>query len=476
MNIIGRKAEITELNEYLNSAQSEFIAIYGRRRVGKTFLITQLIGNKFAFDVTGDLRGKTKEHLFYFNEALRRYGYSFPQGRPNNWLSAFAALQDLLEKNTTYKTQIVFFDELPCFDTTNSGFLGAFEHFWNSWASRRPSFKLIVCGSATSWMLDNIIDNRGGLHNRLTHSIHLHPFTLKVVEEYLKAKDFVWTRHDIVQAYMAFGGIPYYLNLLKPSESVAQNISRLCFNAGNEGLTNEYPRLYKSLFRKPEPYMQIVALLAKTKEGLTRKQIAEGMKLQSGKNLTALLKNLVNCDFIRVYNVHTQKKLNTQGIYQLTDFFTLFYHSFMKRGITDPNYWMSLLSTHTFTTWQGLAFERVCMAHVPQIKKKLKIDGIYTEYYSWRCTKPSEKAQIDLIIERADKIINICEIKFSDNYYSMSKADYDKLQRRIELFRNDTNCRLGIMQTLITTLPTPNSKYNNAIPNIVTMDDLFENT
>lgn len=469
-NIVGRKEEIAELRGYLNSTQPEFIAVYGRRRVGKTFLVTQMIGDGFAFDVTGDLRGKMKQHLFYFNEALRRRGYTFPKGQPKDWLSAFAALQDLLDNELPSKQQIVFFDELPCFDTKNSGFLGALEHFWNSWASRRPGFKLIVCGSATSWMVDNIVDNKGGLHNRLTHSLHLHPFSLKVVEEYLRKKNFVWTRHDILIAYMVLGGVPYYLNLLKPSESVTQNIGRLCFGNIDDGLTNEYHRLYNSLFARPEPYLRIVALLADTKQGLTRAQIAEKLKVQSGNNLTVWLRNLVNCDFIRKYN---NLKMASQGIYQLTDFFSIFYHTFMKKSVTDPMYWQSLFGTHQYTTWQGLSFERVCMAHIPQIKKKLGVAGIFTEYYSWRSKGP-EKAQVDLIIERADRMINLCEIKYSAGNYAMNKTEYDKLQRRITLFRSEADCKVGVLPTLITTTPSNANKYISAIPLLVTLDDLFE--
>mgnify|MGYP004444064697 FL=1 len=473
MKVIGRKEEIAQIQSYLESNQPEFIAVYGRRRVGKTFLISNVIGDGFAFDVTGDLNGKKKEHLFYFCEALRKYGYKFPNGKPKDWLAAFAALEELLGSKPPEKRQIVFIDELPCFDTKNSGFLGALQHFWNSWASRRPGFKFIVCGSATSWMVDNIVDNKGGLHNRLTHAIHLSPFSLRVVEEYLKYKKFVWTRQDVLQVYMALGGIPYYLNLLKANESVAQNISRLCFDASQEGLVGEYARLYKSLFRKSEPYMKIVKLLAGVREGLTRTEIAEKMKLSSGKNLTEMLRNLVNCDFIRLYNVRTKKRLTTSGIYQLTDFFSIFYHSFMQRGVTDPKYWLSLLGTHAYTTWQGLSFERVCMAHIPQIKKCLKIEGVYTEYYSWR-SNGEEKAQVDLVIERADRMINICEIKYSADYYSMTKAEYEKFQRRISLFREETGCKLGILPTLVTTKPSEKNKYNAAMPVVITLDDLFE--
>ena len=470
--LIGREKETALLREYISSDRPEFIGLYGRRRVGKTFLVNQVLKDQLTFSVSGLLYGKKSEQVAAFQIALREYGYEKVLSK--NWLELFHALQELLNsKLRKGQPCIIFIDELPCFDRKGSTFVRALGQFWNTWASLHDEVKLIVCGSATSWMVRNIINNRGGLHNRLTHTMHLAPFTLKETENYLTSNGFHWTRMMVAQTYMILGGVPYYLSLLRNDESLSQNIDRLCFNKGGE-LTTEYESLYKSLFDNEKPYLQIITQLAANKRGLTRVELTKKLKVADNGHLSRQLEDLENCDLIRRYHVREKKIKATGGIYQLTDFFTLFYLSFATKQFEDEQFWLHHLGTPTVNTWYGHAFERLCMAHIPQIKKALKIDGIGTEYYSWRSKLKGDKSQIDLIIERADKMINLCEIKYSEGAYLLDKEEAEKIRKRHASFVEQTGTRCGILPTLITANGASQNSYVGEMAFQLTLDDMFE--
>ena len=470
--LIGRVAEQKQMRKYVESEQAEFIAVYGRRRVGKTFLIREMFGNEFAFEVSGTIGGKRGEQMFNFMQALRRFGYEGSES-PATWNEAFDLLQRLLQPKVERTRCILFFDELPCFDTPRAGFVKAFEHFWNGWASQYPGIKLIVCGSATSWMVDNIIDNHGGLHNRITHEVHLAPFALAEVEQYCTAYGFAWSRLSILHVYMAMGGIPYYLSLLDNTQSPAQNIDRLLFSEHGE-LHREYDRLFRSLFTAPDAYMAIIAALVENKQGISREEIATKVKLANNGHLTKLLTNLVNCDFIRRYSTKEKKVKANAHLYQLTDMFILFHHTFAKRPTTDPHYWSNMMGTPAMSAWLGLAFERVCLLHIPQIKQALGIGGIHTEYYAWRSRQSAPAVQIDLIIERADQMINLCEVKYSEYPYAIDKNEEARMRLRIGAFSSETACRKGILPTFITTFGLNRNAHSGLVAGEVTMDDLFK--
>jgi len=474
MKLIGRKIEIKRLNNYYNSGKSEFIALYGRRRVGKTYLVESLYGNEFAFNVTGIIEGTRKEEEEVFLNALRRTGYD---GKPfETWLGAFTILKEQLQKTLDKKGRcIVFIDELPCFDTLRAGFVKAFGDFWNDWCVKHPEVMLVVCGSATTWMIKNIIDSRGGLHNRITHEMHIHPFALLETEEYLRSNDIDWDRLSIVQLYSILGGIPYYLSLIQPDDSVASAVDRL-FYAEDAELKGEYDRLFKSLYNSPEPYLKIIEVLCKSRDGLTRDEIASKMAGRDNGHLSDYLDNLEKCDFIRVYFVKdslgkTLKK--TGGIYQIMDLFTMFHNSFLTSPSTDPHYWSNHLDTPTLNTWFGLAFERICAYHIEQIKHALKIDAIGTEYFSWRSKANPPKAQIDLIIERADRKTNICEVKYSESDYSLQKEEDAKIRNRISTYREESRTRYSLLPILVTTYGLRQGKYSSLFKSVITMDQLF---
>ena len=470
--IFGREQEQQQLQELVNSNQAEFVAIYGRRRVGKTFLIREYFNDNFAFYVSGTLQGDAEEQKKVFRRALHEYGSI--QSNSTDWLDLFFELEDLLKlKINTSGKCVIFIDELPCFDTIRSGFLNALDHFWNSWASRYSNVKLIVCGSATSWMINKLINNHGGLHNRLTAQIYLRPFTLSETEQYLQSKDIYLEREMIVEAYMALGGIPYYLNMLKKDESFAQTIDRIYF-APNSSLQLEFNRLFASLFNLPEPYIEIIRVLSEHKQGMTRDEIATALKIATSGRLSAIIQDLVYCDFIRPYYVRKKSKVSKREcIYALTDMFSLFHLHFADKTMTNPTFWEDKAESSLIKSWQGLAFEQVVIHHVPQLKIALGINGMSVEYYSWRSRKSEPKSQIDLILDRADRIVNICEIKYSHEQYLIDKEEANMLKQRTQNFLYETGSHQTTHLTFITPYGLRQNQYSLSVVKSLTLDDLF---
>lgn len=469
----GRDKEKKRLTELMQSGEAEFIALYGRRRVGKTYLIREFFEDKFCFYVSGVLNGKTNEQKAVFKRALEQYG--LPQSSATEWMDLFFELETLLEEKVREnKLCVIFIDELPCFDTHKSRFLPAFDHFWNAWASRYKNIKLIVCGSATSWMIKKLINAHGGLHNRLTEQMYLEPFTLNEVKGYLSGRGFTWSNQNIVEAYMAFGGVPFYLTLLRRDESFAMAIDRLYF-AKKAPLSEEFDRLFASLFRSPEPYIEIIKVLAECKDGLSRDEIAKRTNIPSGGRLSDLLDDLIHCDFIRRYKVRTHSGISDKdSFYALSDMFSLFHLHFHKKQSSNPNFWKQHLGEPLINTWQGLAFEQVVMQHIEQVKQALGISGMAVEYYAWRSKTTTPRSQIDLILDRADRLVNLCEIKYAQDQYLLSKDEMQRLRLRRQNFVIETGSKQGILLTMITPYGLIENEQYYDIQAQLTMDDLFK--
>ena len=472
--LFGREKEKRELDYLISSDRPEFIAIYGRRRVGKTFLVKKYFENRFDFYVSGVLNGNAQVQIANFKHAMEEQGLQ--QSRENDWLGLFFELEQLLnEKVKKNEPCVIFIDELPCFDTPGSKFVMALGHFWNTWGAWHENVKLIVCGSATSWIIDKIINDRGGLHNRLTAQIHLSPFTLHETEDFLKTRVHGWSRDMVLEAYMAFGGVPYYMSLIKSDETFTQAIDRLYF--GNKAiLADEHERLFSSLFKSPEPYINIIRALSKNKQGLNRDEVAKQSRIPTGGRLTKLLETLENCDFIRSYYVRGHKKVSQKDkIYALTDLFSLFHLYFAEKKSTNPHFWQDHLNTPTLNTWYGFAFEQVVMLHIDQIKKALGINGIGVEYYAWRSKTTEPKSQIDLILDRADRMLDLCEIKYSTKDYTFDKEEYEKLRTRMWNFMEETGVKYGIHLISITPYGVKRNMYYHEFVRHLTLDDLFDN-
>lgn len=469
-DIIGREKERELLNQYIDSNESEFIAIYGRRRVGKTFLIRKMFGERLAFYMTGMDNVTMQDQLLNFTLELRKFsGKDIPV--PENWLYAFNSLATYLE-SLPNGNKIIFMDELPWMDTPKSKFISALEHFWNSWASNRSDIKLIVCGSATSWMIDKLINNRGGLHNRLTHRMAIEPFNLQECEQYFEAKGFGYSQKEIAECYMIMGGIPFYLKQMQKGLSVAQNIDRLFFEIGC-ALDGEFDNLYRALFKFSENYIRIVEALASKGKGLTRQEIIQQTKLPNNGGLTTMLKELESCGFIRQYEPFA--KLKKDILYQLTDFYSLFYFRFIQKNrYRDEHFWTNSLGSGIHRSWSGYAFEMLCLMHIAEIKKALGISGVQSLTSSWRSNSSEEGAQIDLVIDRKDQTVNLCEMKYADRTFVIDKQYDENLRNKLASFREETKTRKSLHLTFVTTYGVKLNAYSGHIQKEVVLEDLFK--
>jgi uncharacterized protein len=470
--LIGRKKELEILRGVLNSPKSEFIAIYGRRRVGKTYLIRTAFANNFTFQITGLANATTAQQITNFHVGLQKV---FPAAKPtipDTWFYAFQELIAFLEKQPEGK-KVVFIDELPWFDTTGSGFIQALEHFWNSWASARYDIVLVTCGSAASWMINKLLNNKGGLHNRVTKRFKVVPFTLSECEQFLRAKNAVIDRYQIIQLYMVLGGIPFYWDEVEINLSAAQNIENICFSE-NGLLRTEFNNLFSSLFSNFERHLSIVNALAKKAKGLTRSEIIEIAEQPNSGRLTALLDELEESGFIRKYAPFGKKAKSS--LYQLVDFYVLFYLRFIKDApIYDENNWLNALDSPQNRAWSGYAYEQICLSHTANIKKALSIGGIQTMTSSWRSSEAKSGAQIDLVIDRRDQIVNLCEMKFSINAFSIDKNYAEELRNKIGTFKEETGTRKSVFLTFITTFGLKPNQYSlGLVQNDFSMNIFFD--
>jgi uncharacterized protein len=473
-DIIGRKNELEILDNVFKSKKSEFIILYGRRRVGKTFLINRRFGEHFTFRVTGLAKATINQQLVNFQSSFNAIVDNplMLNETPPNWFMAFQSLIKLAEGDTRPR-KVIFFDELPWFDGRGSDFLSALEHFWNSWASYRSDVLLIGCGSAASWMINELIHNHGGLHNRLTERIALQPFTLKETEEFIQSKGGNYDRYQLLELYMVMGGIPYYLDNVQVNRSVAQNIDRMFFSI-NGILSTEYDDLYRSLFNNPTKHIAIVEALTLKSKGLTRSELLDLTKLSDGGSTKKILDELEQSGFIKKYLPFGKGKRD--ALYQLIDPFSLFYMSFVKDTTTEgEGAWLAQLDSPKWQAWSGYAFEYLCRYHVKSIKKHLGISGVYAEISTWRSQAKSGGAQIDMLIDRKDRVINVCEMKFSVKPFTITKAYSENLRNKMMVFRTETDTNKTLFLTIIAANGLVENQYSQQIvQDSLDMNALFD--
>jgi AAA+ ATPase superfamily predicted ATPase len=475
--IVGRKQEIEELERLYGSNRAEFVAIYGRRRVGKTFLIKQTFKDRFTFQHTGvspvdqqDEKNRMKtqlESFFYsmLNQGLEGYK------QPKTWMEAFFLLTQLLQKLDNGQRMVIFFDELPWMDTPRSGFLSAFEGFWNGWCNGRDNVMLVVCGSATSWMLSNLSRNKGGLYGRLTDEIKVSPFTLKECEEYFEHEDIELSRYDIVQSHMVFGGIPYYLSYFRKGYSFEQLTDMILF--GNKPrLKDEFNRLFRAIFTNAEDCKKIIRHLAKRNYGYTREEIASATGLPLGGGLSDTLTALAESDFILRYSPYGK---GTGEYYKIIDNFCLFWLKHVEPHQEDATFFNDNCASDVMKGWHGVAFEQVCWQHIQQIKRALGIEGVKTSVSTWNVKGNETKtgAQVDLLIMRDDNIVNLCEMKFSGSPYTIDKEEEAKMLHRVDLLKETLSPKQKVHLTLITTYGLLPGKHSGKVQKVLTCDDLF---
>ena len=472
--IVGRKEEQAILTKALQSSEAELIAVTGRRRVGKTYLVTSVYQARFAFELTGVQNGLLASQLQNFTDQLTQFAKpKLPIKPPQTWSEAFRLLREYLQNEGFKDKKMLFFDELPWLSGQKSGFLAAFGYFWNSWASRQK-LVIVICGSAASWMIQKVVNDRGGLHNRITKRVHLEPFTLNETEAYFQSKNIIFDKYQIVQLYMAMGGIPHYLKEINPAFSAVQNIDAICFS--KQGLlSDEFNRLYPSLFANADNHITVVRTLSQKKQGMTRSQISEIGKLGNGGGLSKVLEELIQSGFISDYFPFGKKK--KEKLYRLTDEYSLFYLQFIERHrFQGGNIWQHLSQTPAYKTWSGYAFESICLKHVERIKQALGISGIYTLAASFhkKGTDTDEGAQIDMVFDRNDRTINLFEIKFYNKPFTISKDYAEQLRQTTWNFQAETKTVKQISLVFITTFGlVPNAHALGLIAKTLTLDDLF---
>lgn len=468
---IGREAEIRQLRDRFESQSPELVVVYGRRRVGKTFLIRQAFDNRFDFYLTGLYKKSMRRQLENFANAISDYSGE-DVDTPKDWYAAFRMLKKYLLGISRPGKLVVFLDEVPWMETRKSDFVSALESFWNGWGSGKSNLLLILCGSATSWITKKVFSNKGGLFNRDTARIYLEPFTLKETEEFLNRRQICLSRKDIAECYMIMGGIPYYLDKIEKGMSFSQNIDNVFFKK-RARLWDEFTHLYASLFDNPEPHLKIVKALNTKRSGLTRNEISEVTKIPANGSLTRVLKELEDSGFVLSYKDWT--KATKGNIYRLCDFYTIFYLDFIVENYgDDENFWTNRIDSPKHRAWTGFTFELLCMNHISQIKAALGISGVATRQCSWRGEdKAGKRSQIDLLIDRRDGVIDLCEAKFSSGSYLITKGYESELADKIEVFRSATKTNKSIHLVMLTTFGLSAGSHTSLVQNTITLDDLF---
>lgn len=466
--ISGRKKEIVSLNKLYESNNAEFLAIYGRRRIGKTFLIKEIFKNKdFYFEITGQNKAKKSEQLrAFFLEFKSLFSDAEYKKPPKDWFEAFEWLKALLEKRNNNTKAVIFLDELPWLASSKSSFLEALDYFWNRHFSRL-NVLLIICGSAASWMIKKVINDKGGLHGRLSAIMPLKAFTIEETERFLLDKNIYLKRKQIIELYLSIGGVAKYLTQVSSGKSPSQVINSICFS--NQGmLFAEFTKLYASLFSNPEKHIALVKVLAKKKTGLLESDLLKEAKISQGGSSTEILNELEESGFIM--RIPALGKKTKEHLFRLLDEYSLFYLTWIEpiKGNLfqefDSNYWNKMHKKPLWYNWAGFAFENVCLKHTNKIKEALGISGVITHeghfFYKPKTVANDKGTQIDLVIDRADDCINICEIKFCDDVFEISESYAEILEQKKQVFQKVTQTRKTIFLTLITPFGIKENKHS----------------
>ncbi len=487
MNLIGRKEELKVLQDLLDSKQPEFLAIYGRRRIGKTFLIKQFFSEKkcFFFNVTGVKEGKTEVQINRFVKEIGRVFYKGTEIKEQkNWLDAFDALTDAIGKFVSDNHQVVLFlDEFPWMTTHKSGLLQALDHFWNRYWSNDSRIKLIICGSSASWIINKIINNKAGLHNRITRKIQLMPFNLKETNEFLLAQGIKLNYKQVTHLYMMTGGVPYYLQSLQKGLSATELIQHLAFRQ-NSPLFSEFDNLFSSLFEETETYIELLRIIAKNRSGTGQKEIIQQSNYFSrGGRVVKKLMELEEAGFIISFTPHLHKK---RGIYyRLIDEYTLFYldwiepiRNTLQKNSLEQGYWEGKQNSGKWHNWAGYAFEAICYKHLSQIRKKLHMNPTAVAN-GWRYVPAAKSqdqgAQIDLLFDRDDDAITLCEIKYTYEPFQVTKHYAEQLRRKFTVFKQKTRTKKQIFCAMISANGLKKTLYSEEmIQDVVTLEDLFK--
>lgn len=451
------------------------ISVIGRRRVGKTFLIHSVYKEEIAFEISGLQYATKKDQLRNFQQRMR---VAFPglarQPLPEDWLDAFFQLTEALDATDDGKTKrVVFFDEVPWLATHKGKFLMGLTYFWNSWAVRR-NVVVVICGSAASWMIKKILRDKGGLHNRVTKRIRLRPFNLSDTAAYLKGRHINMNQRQLLLLYMAMGGIPHYLKEVEVGESAAQAIDRIAFS--EDGLLkDEFNALYPALFDQSESHVKVIRALGKTQQGYDRQQLISAAGIADGGYLSRVLEELSESGFITAHPTYGKKKKGLR--FRLTDQYSSFYLRFIEPNTYGgAGSFMALSQSQSFKSWCGYAFETVVLEHIPQLKDALKIGGVFTQastFYQGG-DKTSEGAQIDLVLDRNDGVINLVEAKFYSEPFIVDKPTAEGLLKKQRVFSAATKSRKQLSWAVVAAEGAVASRHSlGLVDHLFSADVLF---
>lgn len=472
MVVAGREEEIKIFQRLIDSENSEFLAVYGRRRIGKTYLIRQFYQSQLFFEASGLHEKSMPKQLENFYLALKETSPKKNLDQPETWLQAFTLLKNQISNSRKKEKKVIFLDEIAWFETPKSGFLSALDNFWNQFCSKRNDIILVICGSAASWIINKVINNKGGLHNRITCQVQLMPFTLRETKQFLELSKVKLTLKDIVTLYMSVGGVPFYLKDIQPGQSVAQILDKLYFQP-QATLKNEFDNLYSALFNNSEIHIAIIKALASKNKGLTRSELLKITKLNSGGGVSKALEELVLCGFVKIsYPIDKKKE---DFMYRLVDEYSIFYFKFLVNEKRNTN-WLQVSNSQPYKIWTGYAFENICFKHVEMIKKSLGINGIISTEYSWiyKGNQTESGTQIDFIIDRNDNCITILELKFYDTQFELTKKYADELAQKINIFKTKTKTKKNVFITLVTANGVKKNEYFlSSITNELLIDDFF---
>ena len=484
--IIGRVSEQKQLRRLLQSREAEFLAVYGRRRIGKTYLIQQYFSkaNCLFLHVTGIKNGSLRDQIAHVTEEISRTFFDgLPLQPPSSWQDLFTLLNNAIESVSTKQKVVLFFDEFPWMVTRRGGLLSAIDHSWNRYLSINPRVRLIICGSSASWILKNIINNTGGLYNRVTARLNLEPFNLHETKAFLASRKIRLTEKQVTDLYMVTGGVPHYLKQIPLGKSVTQIIDTLCFQKDGV-LFGEFDQLFASLFDDTADYVTLVKAIAKHRSGITQADLIRETKLPAGGRTVKRLSDLEACGFIQS---DVPKGNRRKGkFYKLIDEYTLFYlqwilplkSSLQKRG--NRSYFAAQKNTNRLHAWAGYAFEAICFKHLPQVELALDLDKLAPLASSFR-HQPTKQhpdisgTQIDLLFERSDDAVTLCEIKYTDKPFALDKKTVMALHQKQAVYETVTGTSRQVFTALISASGVKKSKYIDFLDGgVVTLSDLFK--
>lgn len=479
-HLIGRQSEVKKLETTLHSAQAEFIAIYGRRRVGKTFLVRQFANSQkgiLYFDFSGQQKASLHDQIDNFCVRLQEvFRIPTPIQRPSGWKEALLLLNGFLKKQAKNKKCLLFFDELPWIAGRNSAFVPALDYIWNQYWSKNNKIKLIVCGSAASWIIEKIINAKGGLHNRVTGQINLSPFSLNEVESFLKDKGIKLNEIEILKIYMAIGGIPFYWTYIEKGKSGAEAIDSLFFKKAAP-LKEEFHRLFSSLFENSEIHQKIVEVLAGNRQGVSREELLSKLKLKSGGQFSRYLNELGIAGFIQEFIPYGRKKKD--HYFRLIDPFCFFYLKWRAEISGGRTSWKSLQNTPRMQTWLGYTFENICVMQESKIKKALELEDLVVTSSSWVYRPPvrshdKKGVQIDLLWQRRDGVIQIFEMKYSESPFKLDKTYAKTLSDKKEIFKEITKFKGQVFLILISPYGLAPGLWNeDVIDSVINLNQLW---